>query len=110
MCLDIVKKGIGAHRASFCVSYANSRSFGPLDPYLREVYLLSEPGVTDVMIELSCINHYFFATFGQPFSSEAFFRAFLAELDDAGISYDIMSKEPFRLCGVRYDGIEGVCL
>jgi hypothetical protein len=48
--------------------------------------------------------------FGQPFSSEEFFRAFLAELDDAGIPYEIMRKEPFRLCGVRYDDIEGVRL
>ncbi len=110
MCVDIVKQGIRAHRASFCVSYANSRSFGPLDPYIREVYLLSEPNVTDVMVELSCINHQFFAMFGQPFSSEEFFRAFLAELEAAGIPYDIMRKEPFRLSGVRYDGLEGVRL
>lgn len=110
MCVDVLKPALGAHRASFCVSYANSRSFGSLDPYIREVYLLSEPSVTDVMVELSCINHNFFAMFGQPFSSEDFFRAFLAELDDAGIPYDIMRKESFRLCGVRYDDIEGVCL
>lgn len=110
MCVDVLKSALGAHRASFCVSYANSRSFGSLDPYIREVYLLSEPSVTDVMVELSCINHNFFAMFGQPFSSEDFFRAFLAELDDAGIPYDIMRKESFRLCGVRYDDIEGVCL
>ena len=110
MCVDIHKQYIGAHRASFCVSYANSRSFGPLDPYIREVYLLSEPKVTDVMIELSCINHQFFAMFGQPFSSEGFFRAFLAELEDAGIPCDLMRKEPFRLSGVRYDGLEGVRL
>ena len=110
MCADILKQAIGAHRASFCVSYTNSRSFGPLDPYIQEVYVLSEPNVTDVMVELSCINHHFYAMFGQPFSSEEFFRAFLAELDDAGIPYEIMRKEPFRLCGVRYDGIEGVNL
>lgn len=110
MCVDIVKKGIGAHRSSFCVSYANSKSFGPLDPYIQEVYVLSESHVTDVMVELSCINHYFFAMFAHPFSSEEFFNAFLAELDDAGIPYDIMRKEALQLCGVRYDGIEGVRL
>ena len=110
MCVDVLKPALGAHRASFCVSYANSRSFGPLDLYIQEIYLLSEPNVTDVMVELSCINHHFFAMFGQPFSSEEFFRAFLAELDDAGIPYEIMRKEPFRLCGVRYDDIEGVRL
>lgn len=110
MCVDVVKKAIGAHRASFCVSYANSRSFGALDPYIREVYLLSEPNVTDVTVELSCINHHFFAMFAQLFASEEFFRAFLTELDDADIPYDIMRKEPFRLCGVRYDSVEGVNL
>ncbi len=109
-CVDILKQAIGAHRASFCVSYANSRSFESLDSYIQEVYLLSEPNVTDVMVELSCINHHFFAMFGQPFASEAFFKSFLDELDEAGIPYDIMRKEPFHLCGVIYDGIEGVRL
>ncbi len=52
---------------------------------------------------MSDVNHNFFAMFGQPFSSEDFFKAFLTEPDDAGIPYDIMRKEPFRLCGVRYD-------
>ena len=76
----------------------------------KKIFPFSEPNVTDVTVELSCIGHQFFAMFAQLFASEEFFRAFLAELDNAGIPYDIMRKEPFRLCGVRYDGIEGVIL
>ena len=110
MCVDVVKKAIGAHRASFCVSYANSRSFGPLDPYIREVYVLTEPNVTDVTVELFCVNHQFFAMFVQPFASDAFLRSFLDELKEMEIAYDILRKEPLRLCGVRYDDIQGVSL
>ena len=32
------------------------------------------------------------------------------ELEDAGIPCDLMRKEPFRLSGVRYDGLEDVRL
>ncbi len=106
--VDMLKQAIAAHRATFSVSYANSRSLGPLDPYIKELYLLSEPNVTDVMCELSCLNHSFFVMFTQAFSSEVFFKAFLEELEGAGISYEIMRTEPLRLCGVRYDGIDGV--
>ena len=110
MCVDIHKQAIAAHRASFCVSYANFRTFGPLDPYIREVYVLTEPNVTDVTVELFCVNHQFFAMFVQPFASDAFLRSFLDELKEMEIAYDILRKEPLRLCGVRYDDIQGVSL
>ena len=110
MCVDIVKKAIGQHRATVSVSYANSRSFGPLDGYIRELYVLCEPGVTDVMCEVACINHSFFLALSTASASEALFNAFLAELDATEISHNVMGQEPFHLCGVKYDGLDGVKL
>ena len=110
MKVDMIKKVVGASRATVAVSYANSRSFGPLNPYIRELYILGEPAVTDILCEVACINHSFFLALSRSFTSEAYCKAFLDELTAAGIPYEVMRKERYRLCGVRYDGIEGICL
>ncbi len=110
MCVDLVKKSIGQARGTVSVSYADSRSFGPLDGYIRELYLLSEPSVTDVMCEVACINHSFFLALCTACEPEAFLKAFLAELDATEIPCDVLRAEPYHLCGVRYDGLKGVIL
>ena len=103
---DLNQKVCNAKLATFAVSYANNRSFGPLDKYIKEVYILAEPNVIDVMCEVGCINQSFFLAFFQNFSSEALFEAFLKELEKIGIPYEIKRKEPYRTCGAQYDGIE----
>ncbi len=94
-------KMAGSPRWSISVSYVNSRSFGPLDPYIEELYVLAEPGVTDVACEVACINQSFFLSIMQNFSSGAFFDALLEELSQTGIDYEVMGREPFRLCGLE---------
>ena len=75
--------------------------FGPLDPYIEELYLLAHPDVMDVGCEITCINHNFFLAFIQSFSSEVFLNMFLEELKSVGIAYEVMRKEPLRLCGME---------
>ena len=99
--LGAMAKSAGSPRWSLSVSYANSRSFGPLDPYIEELYLLSEPGVTDVVCEIACINHCFFLAVIQNFSSDRFVDAFLNELAALGIGYEVTGREPLRLCGLE---------
>ena len=105
--VDLVNKSLGIKRGTVAVSYANSRSFGPLDPYIREVYCLGEPCVTDVLCEVACVNHSFFLGVTQAFESDDVFEAFLRELSDAGIPYEVVRAEPFRLAKVRYDDLLG---
>ena len=71
---------------------------------------MSEPSVTDVMCEVACINHSFFLALFTACAPEAFLKAFLAELEANEITCDVMRAEPYHLCGVRYDGLEGVIL
>ena len=88
-------------QASICVSYVSSRSFGPLDPFIEEMYIVTSLSkITDVLCEITCINHHFFLAFMQPFSSEKYFRCFLDELDSAGIRYEVLRSEPLRMCGI----------
>ena len=101
MKLGIMAKAAGRARWSISISYASSRTFGPLDPYIEELYMLSEPSVADVICEIACINHSFFLSIGQSFSSDKFMKAFLNELSSVGIGYEVMRAEPLRLCGTE---------
>ncbi|MBQ1491988.1 MAG: hypothetical protein IIZ39_08500, partial [Blautia sp.] len=98
--IGMMAQAVVATRWSFNISYANSRTFGPLDPYIEELYILAHPDVVDVGCEITCINHNFFVAFIQSFSSEVFLNAFLNELKSVGVSYEVMRKEPLRLCGM----------
>ena len=101
MKLGIIAKSAGSPRWSFSVSYANSRSFGPLDPYIEALYIVAEPGVSDITCEIACLNHSFFLAIGQSFSSEVFADVFLNELAAVGINYEVTGREPLRLCGLE---------
>lgn len=88
-------------QASACVSYLNNRSFGPLDPFIEELFIVTSLSkITDILCEISCLNHSFFLAFMQPYSSDQYFRCFLAELESAGISFEVLRSEPLRMCGI----------
>ena len=88
-------------QASICVSYVKNRSFGPLDPYIEEQYIVTSLSkITDILCMVSCVNHSFFLAFLQPYSSDKYFRCFLQELASAGIGYEFLRSEPLRMCGI----------
>ena len=90
-----------APQASICVSYVNNRSFGPLDPYIEEMYIVTSLSkITDILCEVTCINHSFFLAFLQPFSSEKYLQCFLEELHFAGIPCELLRSEPLQMCGI----------
>ena len=86
---------------SICVSYPNSRSFGPLDPWIEELYIMTSLSkITDILCIVTCVNHSFFIALMQPFSSDRYFRCFLEELDLAGVRYEMLRSEPLRMSGI----------
>ena len=105
MKMDMLPKAASAKRWTASVSYANSRSFGPLDPYIDELYLLAEVSSSDIICEIACINHSFFISFIQSFSSRKYLEAFMHELEEAEIPCEIVHEEKHRLCGLRYDDL-----
>ena len=98
--LGAMARAAGTKRWSLSVSYANSRTFGPLDPYIEELYVLCVPGVTDVLCEITCIGGHFFLAVAQSFASEKFLEALLEELSLVGLDYEVMRKEPLGLCSI----------
>ena len=105
MKLDILPKAASASRWTASVSYVNSRSFGPLDPYIKELYNLAEVRSIDVVCEIACINNSFFVALAQCNSSREFFEAPLCELEQAGVPFQIMRDEEYHLCGLRYEDL-----
>ena len=101
MKLGVIAKSAGNTRWTFSVSYVNSRSLGAIDPYLDAVYVIAEPGVFDIGCEIFCNDHNFFLTIMQSFSADRFVELFLDELSSVGIDYDVLHKEPLRLCGIE---------
>ena len=88
-------------QASICVSYPKNRTFGPLDPYIKTLYIVTSLSkITDVLCEVTCINHSFFLAFMQPFSSTKYLECFLEELSLAGIPHEMLFSEPLRLCSM----------
>ncbi len=84
-------------RASICVSYPKSRSFGPLDPYIQTLYIVTSLAkITDVLCEVTCIHHNFFLAFMQPFASAEYLACFLEELSLAGIPHELLFSESLR--------------
>lgn len=98
--LGLIARSAGVPRWSMTVSYTDGRSFGPLDPYIEELYVVAESSVTDVICEVACINHSFFLAVGQNFSSDEFVTAFLRELAEVGIDCEPMGRERLGLCGM----------
>ncbi len=89
-------------QATICVSYPGGRSFGPLDPWIDEFYIMTSLSkITDVLCIITCIGHCFFLAFMQPFSSPDYFRCFLEELTAAGIQFELLRSEPLRLCNIK---------
>ena len=89
-------------QASICVSYPRNTSFGPLDPHIQEMYIVTSLSkITDVLCEVTCINGSFFIAFMQPFASTKYLDLFWEELDFAGIQCEVLFSEPLRMCRVQ---------
>jgi hypothetical protein len=98
---ELIASAAAYSRWSAAVSYANSRSFGPLDPYIEDFYALAEPGVIDAVCEISCVNHMFYLSLTQNFSSDELVRAFCEELTEAGVAYEPAGDEELALSGFK---------
>ena len=97
----VIAKAAGNTRWTFSVSYTNSRSMGSTDPYIEALYVIAEPGVFDIGCEITCVNHNFFLTIIESFSADRFVDIFLGELSEIGVDYEVLRKEPARLCGIE---------
>ena len=71
------------------VSYVGRACFEAEEKYIRDFHLWTNGKGDGILIEISAVNGKFIIDFMQPFSSPIYLNAFLKELDDHHITYDL---------------------
>ena len=74
---------------TFSVSYVGRPNFGSLEPYVREMYPITDGSVYKTLfLEISSVDGWFDIAFLQGFSSDSYYRAFLSQLTSNGLCYE----------------------
>ena len=82
--------------ATASVSYVGKANYREAEQYIRDfrAWTSSSSGLT---VEISAVNGRFTLDFLQTFSNPVFVNAFLAELDENGIVYDLQDVSELEL-------------
>ena len=83
--------------ATNTVSYIKNESWACLSKYITDCSIISSL-FTDISIELTVLNGYFYVDFYQKFSEDIFYREFLNQLKILNLSYSEISKEEIKVC------------
>lgn len=88
------------------VSYVGKAGFQDSEDYIRDFRLWTSSTGTSLLLEISAVGGRFTIDFHQPFSSPLYVNAFLAELEDNGIKYDLQDVMKLELSNIRYPWAE----
>lgn len=84
------------------VSYVGKANYKEAEKYIRDFRLWTSPsGRSTICIEISAVNGRFTLDILQPFSSPVYVNAFLKELDENGITYDLQDVQELELPNIR---------
>ena len=82
------------------VSYVGKANFGEAEKYVKEFHAWNAT-IMDITLQISAVNGKFTLDFMQKFSSPVYLKAFLQELADNGIAYELQDKQIRSLPTVR---------
>lgn len=83
------------------VSYVGKADYKEAEQYIRDFRLWTSPLGNDLLVEISAVNGRFTLDFLQPFSNPLFVNAFLKELDETGIVYDLQDVNELELPNIQ---------
>ena len=83
------------------VSYVGKADYKEAEQYIRDFRLWTSPLGNDLLVEISAVNGRFTLDFLQPFSNPLFVNAFLKELDENGIVYDLQDINELELPNIQ---------
>jgi hypothetical protein len=89
---DALKRALTA-----TVSYVGKGNFGDAEPYIRDFHLWANAMNENILIEISAINGHFIFDFIQNFSSPIYWKAFLSQLEENNIIYEVQPDVPLKL-------------
>ena len=79
------------------VSYVGKANYYDSEKYIRDFRVWTQSSGDTILIEISAVNGRFTMDFMQPFSDPLVLNAFLRELDENGITYDLQDVERLEL-------------
>ena len=82
------------------VSYVGRGNFGDAERYIRDFHLWANAMNENILIEISAINGRFILDFSQNFSCPVYWRAFLDQLEENRIDYEVQPAAPLALPGI----------
>lgn len=91
---------VAANVITVSVSYVGKAEFGESERYVRDFSLWTSTATNGMIIEISAVNGRFTLDFIQAFSSPVFVDAFLRELEENEIEYDLQSVHELELSNI----------
>lgn len=83
------------------VSYVGKADYKEAEQYIRDFRLWTSPMGNNLLVEISAVNGRFTLDFLQSFSSPVIVNAFLKELDENGIIYDLQDVNELELPNIK---------
>ena len=83
--------------ATALVSYVGKANYREAEQYIRDFRGWTSSSASGLTVEISAVNGRFTLDFLQTFSNPVFVNAFLAELDENGIVYDLQDVSELEL-------------
>ena len=83
------------------VSYVGKANYQDAEKYIRDFRVWTFKPVNRILIEISVANGMFNLDFVQPFTSPIYVNAFLKELDEHGLEYDLKDVNELELSNVK---------
>lgn len=97
-CLDMMDELTSYFTAT--VSYVGKTDMGESERYIQEFHVLPSTALpssaTPLTLELSAMNGSFYVNFMQFFETQDYLKAFIKELRENNINYDVLYEEPTK--------------
>ena len=94
-------RGMAGRLITATVSYVGKANYREAEQYIRDFRLWTSSAGDGLLIEMSAVNGRFTLEFLQTFSSPIFVNAFLKELEENGIVYDLQDVNELELPNVK---------
>ena len=83
------------------MSYVGKANYKEAEQYIRDFRLWTSSASNGLTIEISAVNGKFTLDFLQTFSNPVFVNAFMCELDENGIVYDLQDVNELKLANIK---------
>ena len=88
------------------MSYVGKANYREAEQYIRDFRLWTSSAGDGLLIEMSAVNGRFTLEFLQTFSSPVFVNAFLKELEENEIVYDLQDVNELEFANVKFPWTE----